>query len=121
MLNKHLSLLRSPINSNPLDSIDLAYDGEQIYSGRFTNWKNSLSIIKYVPRFVPNHGYFVAKCDINDMLAAYYDNPVRIEEYQKLFEELGLENITVCCGYNGIEGRAAKPRKNDGKIYLSSI
>lgn len=110
MLDKHLSLLRSPVNSRPLNLVDPVYDGEQIYSGTFTDGENSWPIIEYVPRFVPNHGYFVAKCDINDMLAAYYDNPVRIEEYQKWFEELGLENITVCYGYNGIEGRAAKPR-----------
>jgi hypothetical protein len=49
-----------------------------------------------------------AKCDINDLLAAYHDNPVTLKEYRKWFMNLNLQDIYVEYGYNGIEGRGRK-------------
>lgn len=43
--------------------------------------------------------------EIFDMLSPSHDNPQTIEDYCHWHEELGLENIDVHYGYNGIEGR----------------
>lgn len=52
-----------------------------------------------------------AVLDIFDMLSPRYDIPATVEEFRKWHEEMGLENIEVHQGYNGIEGRATKPKE----------
>jgi len=49
-----------------------------------------------------------AVMDLFDMLSPAYDNPVRLETFQKWFEELGYKDIDVHMGYNGCEGRGTK-------------
>jgi len=47
--------------------------------------------------------------DIFDMLSPAYDSPQTMDTMKQWFEENKLNNIDICYGYNGIEGRAEKP------------
>jgi hypothetical protein len=47
--------------------------------------------------------------DTFDMLAPRYDSPQTIETLQGWFKKADLRNVDVHIGYNGIEGRGAKP------------
>jgi len=47
--------------------------------------------------------------DTFDKFAPKYDKPQRISTLKKWFAEAGLENIEVCYGPNGINGRGVKP------------
>lgn len=47
--------------------------------------------------------------DTFDKFAPRYDRPQRLSTIKKWFTEAGLENIEVCYGPNGINGRGVKP------------
>ncbi len=50
--------------------------------------------------------------DTFDNLTPAYDQPQSLKTVRRWFETSGLENVDVHLGYNGIEGRARKPREN---------
>lgn len=47
--------------------------------------------------------------DTFDKFAPRYDRPQRLSTIKKWFAEAGLENIEICYGPNGINGRGVKP------------
>jgi len=49
-----------------------------------------------------------AYLDIFDMLAPCYDSPQTINTLQKWFQEVGMADVVVHYGYNGIEGRGKR-------------
>ncbi len=51
-----------------------------------------------------------AVLDIFDFVSPAYDIPQTLESFRKWFTDAGLEDIDVRPGYNGLEGRAKKPR-----------
>jgi len=50
-----------------------------------------------------------AVLDIFDMLSPTYDLPATLEDFRSWHEEVGLREIDVHFGYNGLEGRAVAP------------
>lgn len=51
----------------------------------------------------------MACLDTFDMLSPTYDLPQTLSTYRAWHQQLGLQDIVVHYGYNGIEGRATKP------------
>ena len=49
------------------------------------------------------------KLDMFDTLGAAYIYTQTLATAKKWFNECQFANIEVCCGYNGINGRAIKP------------
>jgi SAM-dependent methyltransferase len=47
--------------------------------------------------------------DLFDMLAPAYDSPQYLETIQRWFAEIGMRDVEVHFGQNGIEGRGVKP------------
>jgi len=80
----------------------------QLPYGRRINW--ALLIADY--RGVYNLKEEILKewaiLDTFDMLSPIYDNPQTLEAVRGWFDEAHLNDIEVCYGYNGIEGRGKK-------------
>lgn len=78
--------------------------------GNLINW--ALSIAYYEGQYsLPEEMLKEwAILDTFDDLAAFYRNSQTLETVRKWFADAGLENIEVHYGYNGIEGRATKPK-----------
>jgi len=53
-----------------------------------------------------------AYLDTFDMLSPRFDSPATLSTFRKWFEEMGLDDVEVHYGYNGIEGRG---RRSTGK------
>jgi len=47
-----------------------------------------------------------------DMLSPKYDQPQRMSDFRSWMESAGLEILDVCKGYNGLNARGRKPKKN---------
>jgi len=61
-----------------------------------------------LPGMIPQFYKEFACLDVFDMLSPAYDYPSTPEEFRKWHDELGLLNVEVGYGYNGIEGRGTK-------------
>jgi SAM-dependent methyltransferase len=77
--------------------------------GRHLNWM--LFIADYRGKYQLSEELLKewAILDTFDMLSPAYDSPQAIETVRSWFAEAALENVEVKYGYNGIEGRGARP------------
>lgn len=62
-----------------------------------------------LPGIHPDRYREFARLDIFDFLSPKYDIPSTLDEFRAWHQEIGLEQIEVNYGYNGIEGRGKKP------------
>ena len=77
--------------------------------GKMINWR--LMIADY-HHLLPNADSKTLKewaiLDTYDMVSPAHDHPATLKQYKGWHTEMGLINVDVHYGYNGIEGRANK-------------
>ena len=78
--------------------------------GRQLNWMLLIADYRDVYALSDEQLKDWALLDTFDMLSPAYDSPQTLETFTAWFQEANLTEIDVHYGYNGIEGRATKPR-----------
>jgi SAM-dependent methyltransferase len=54
-----------------------------------------------------------AYLDTYDLFSPKFDKPATLSTFKKWYEDVGLINIDIRYGYNGVEGRGVKPKISD--------